>query len=150
MFVSNPSRSMARITPQLFYSNVDAAIHWLESIFGFRLGKKAVTSIGDYIYAEMYYQESLFLISPISQFERSDSPRNIGNFTQAMHVYVDDALKFYDHLKALGLQFVVEPELTFWGDISFQILDVEGHLWTFSQHVQDADISKQGYDIRLR
>ena len=37
----------------------------------------------------------------------------------------------------LGAVVLQEPEDQFYGDRTYRVLDPEGHMWTFAQHVRD-------------
>lgn len=140
--ISNPPKGMSRITPQLFYADVDNAIVWLQKNLGFVLGEVAKTSEGQCIYAELHIRESLFLVAPDTRFNSACSPEKLKKFSQSTLVYMDDVEQYYQALCERGGVSIVEPlEKYFWGDKNFKILDCEGHLWSFAEHVEDVDIT---------
>lgn len=53
-----------------------------------------------------------------------------------LYVYVDDVEGHYQRAKARGATIVTEPQ-THAGDRRYQVADLEGHQWTFAQHLDD-------------
>jgi len=133
---------MSRITPQLFYSDVEYAIEWLQSHFEFSLGEVAKTSAGEYIYAELHINESLFLVAPDTRFELAKSPKINTYNSQSIHVYIDNTESFYEKLVEEDITILEPLGRRFCGDMTFRLLDCEGHLWTFCQHIEDVDVEK--------
>ena len=67
------------------------------------------------------------------------SPRSLdGANTQCLHVQLADGLDEHcGRARAAGAVVVEEPEDQFYGDRTYRALDLEGHMWTFAQHVRD-------------
>lgn len=53
-----------------------------------------------------------------------------------LYVYVDDAEGHYEHAQALGATIVTGLQIHA-GDRRYQVADLEGHQWTFAQHLYD-------------
>ncbi len=49
-----------------------------------------------------------------------------------MHVYVDDVDAHYERAKAAGAEIEREPEDQPYGDRRYDVLDLEGQLWSFA------------------
>jgi uncharacterized glyoxalase superfamily protein PhnB len=61
-----------------------------------------------------------------------------GANTQTLHVQLDDGLDAHcDRARAAGARVVQEPAEQFYGDRTYRAVDIEGHMWSFAQHVRD-------------
>ena len=49
-----------------------------------------------------------------------------------MHVYIDDVDGHYEHAKAAGAEIEKEPADQPYGDRRYDVLDLEGQLWSFA------------------
>jgi uncharacterized glyoxalase superfamily protein PhnB len=65
------------------------------------------------------------------------NPKRIGHVTQQLYVYVDDVDKHFEHAKEAGATIFEEPQDQFYGDRRYGAEDLEGHHWSFAQHVRD-------------
>jgi uncharacterized glyoxalase superfamily protein PhnB len=137
MKAPNPPKGMCWITSHLYYEDVSAALIWLERVFGFLPAEKAVTSSGIIDFAEMSYCGELIILSKGPHFSGVSSPKNSQCYSQHIHMYVDDIDAFYQHCLDEGAQCLTSPEYIYWGDMLFRVLDCEGHMWTFAQHIKD-------------
>ena len=64
-------------------------------------------------------------------------PKQLGQTTQSLYVYVDDVDKHFRHAKESGAKILDEPEDVFYGDRRYGAEDPEGHQWFFATHVRD-------------
>ena len=67
------------------------------------------------------------------------SPASVGGAnTQSTHVLLTGDLDGHcARARAAGATIVAEPEDQFYGDRTYRASDLEGHVWTFAQHVHD-------------
>jgi len=61
-----------------------------------------------------------------------------------VHVYVEDVDAHYTRAKKAGATIVSEPKDQEYGDRRYDAKDVEGHLWSFAQHVRDVPAEEWG------
>jgi uncharacterized glyoxalase superfamily protein PhnB len=55
-----------------------------------------------------------------------------------MHVQLVDGLDAHcARARAAGAVIMQEPTEQFYGDRTYRAIDIEGHMWTFGQHVRD-------------
>ena len=135
---TNPPENMPRISPNVFYDDPAAALEWLSKAFGFEIRMSVPGPDGSLMHAEMQVAESVVMLSPASGAEAWKSPQALGGaVTQALYVYVDDVDAHCARARAAGAAVVSEPEDMFWGDRSYVVEDLEGHRWSFAQHVRD-------------
>jgi len=132
---------MPRITPNVFYADVAAALEWLSKTFRFETRMSMPGADGAIIHAEMQVADSAIMMSPTSDAEAWSSPRSVGgSVTQGLYIYVDDVDAHFDHARGAGAVVVSEPETMFWGDRTYVAEDPEGHRWTFAQAVKEPEL----------
>jgi len=132
---ANPPESMPRITPYLYYADVAAALDWLARAFGFRERMRMPGPDGGIMHAEMETADGVIMLGCPSPDYRN--PKQLGQTTQSLYVYVDDVDKHHRHAVESGAEIVEEPEDQFYGDRRYGAADPEGHHWFFATHVRD-------------
>ncbi len=132
---ANPPENMPRITPYLLYEDVAAALDWLAKAFGFRERMRMPGPDGAVTHAEMELAGGVIMMGhPGADYQ---NPKRIGHTTQLVLVYVDDVDKHFERAKAAGAGIESGPEDQVYGDRTWNATDLEGHRWTFAQHVKD-------------
>jgi uncharacterized glyoxalase superfamily protein PhnB len=128
-----------RIIPQLAYHDIPAARDFLERVFGFieRQSARVVdTKTGELAHAsvELYGAEVM-----LGQHggHGAYSPKSGGTFSQVLTVYVDDVDAHHAHALAEGAHIIEGLTDKFWGDRTYEVLDLEGHRWRFHQKLRD-------------
>jgi PhnB protein len=139
---TSPPPGFPRITPYLLYEDVPSALEWLTSAFGFKERLRFTAEDGTVNHAEMEYGDGVIMLGdPGGQFR---NPKRSGAVTVQLHVYVDDVDGHCRHARQAGARIVREPENKEYGDRSYSAEDLEGHWWTFSEHVKDVRPSDWG------
>jgi PhnB protein len=131
----NPPQDFPRITPYLLYEDVDAAVDWLVSTFGFTEDVRMKGPDGRANHAEIRLGDGVVMLGNPGSTYRNPSHR--GGATQLLYVYVDEVDKHYDAAKSSGAHILREPADQFYGDRTYAAEDPEGHHWSFAQHVRD-------------
>ena len=131
----NPPEGYSRITPYLLYEDVAGALDWLARVFGFQERMRFADKDGTITHAEMTFADAAIMLG----FPGSDyrSPKQLGQATQLIHVYVDDVDEHFAQAKGQGATIISELEDQTYGERRYIAEDPEGHRWTFSQHVRD-------------
>lgn len=128
---------MPRIVPYLHYRNMKEALEWLSSAFGFSVSFTLPDKKGNLLHAEMRLGDGVIMFGPTSKEHGGMSPLDLLGVNQGLYVYVDNVDTHYENAKARGAVITMEPENMFWGDRIYSAKDIEGHQWTFGQHVKD-------------
>jgi PhnB protein len=132
---SNPPQNTPRITPYLLYENVNAAIDWLASAFGFVERMRVPGPDGKTAHAEMRLADGVLMMGcPGPEYQ---NPKRLGHVTQNLYVYVDDVDAHFERARKAGAKILEEPKDQFYGDRRYGAVDPEGHNWYFAQHVRD-------------
>ncbi len=127
-------------TASLFYKNPKAALAWLTSAFGLELSM-LIESADDprMMHAEMSLDGHGRVMIGGEWDERLHSPASAdGINTQSLHVDVEKDIDAHcERARAAGAVVVQEPADQFYGARTYRALDLEGHMWTFSQTVRE-------------
>jgi uncharacterized glyoxalase superfamily protein PhnB len=134
--VKNPPEGMPRVTPYLFYNDIEAALEWLEKTFGFETSFRLPDPTGKLVHAEMKYKSGVIMLG-VPQEEGTASPATLKGATQSLYIYVNRVEEHYRHAKEAGAIGITEPMEMFWGDKMYTAQDPEGHRWSFAEHVKD-------------
>ncbi len=139
-----------RITPGLYYRDAAAAIDWLCRAFGFAVRLRVEGEGGVIVHSELEYGEGLIMVGqeeregmPPRFPRRRMSPLSSPGNTQDLMLYVDDVDAHCARARAAGATIVAEPEVhdygdDHWADRSYGALDLDGHLWWFSQRLRSS------------
>ena len=135
--VSNPPKGSPRIVARLAYDDPDAAIRFLSTAFGFsEFGDARISGPEGVLLTEMSVLDSKIMIGR-SGAHGLQSPATYGGYTQALIVFVDSLDQHFAQAKQAGAKVVSEPEDQFWGDRRYEVEDIEGHYWSFHEHMRD-------------
>jgi PhnB protein len=131
----NPPEGFPRITPYLWYEDVDAALEWLVRAFGFTERARMAGPDGRALHAEVAMGDAVVLMGcPGGDYQ---NPRHRGGATQLVYVYVDDVDRHHLVAKEEGAHILTEPADQRYGDRTYSVEDREGHQWSFARHVRD-------------
>ena len=133
----NPPDGMPRITPYLFYKDVKNALEWLTHAFGFEKRYEMPDPNGAIMHAEMTLKDGVIMMGPVSLERGSQSPTELPAVHQSLYIYVDAVDEHFKQAKAAGAEIMFEPDDMFWGDRMYAAKDLEGHHWSFAEHVKD-------------
>jgi uncharacterized glyoxalase superfamily protein PhnB len=137
-----------RISSGLYYRDAAAAIDWLCLAFGFSLKLKVEGENGRIEHSELTYGTGLIMVGQeeaegsTPRFgRRRASPLSTGGNTQDLMLYVDDVDAHCATARAAGATIVSEPAVhdygdDYWADRSYGAIDLEGHIWWFTQRLR--------------
>lgn len=136
-----------KITPYLLYEDCAAALDWLDKAFGFKERLRFVGQDGSVTHAEMELDGGLIMMGdPGGDFQ---NPKNGGYTGSQVHVYVDDVEAHYERANAAGAEIVQQPTDQEYGDRRYDAKDLEGHFWSFAQHVRDVAPEDWGAQVTV-
>ncbi len=138
-----------RLSTSIYYDDAAGAIDWLCRAFGFEVRLKIEGDGGQVVHSELVYGEALVMVAQSGvrathpNFPRGASPRSIGGAnTQSLMLFVDSVDQHCAVARAAGAKVIEEPTVhdygpDHWADRSYGALDVEGHLWWFTQRMRN-------------
>jgi uncharacterized glyoxalase superfamily protein PhnB len=133
---------LAKLTAVAFYRNPEAALDWLSTAFGFETAVLLTDSEGRLAHAEM--ELSGVKLGVAGEWEgsalgpaRMRSPDGLeGQGTQFCRIELPSQIDIDEHCaraRQAGAQITQAPQDEFYGDRTYRALDLEGHVWNFSQ-----------------
>jgi uncharacterized glyoxalase superfamily protein PhnB len=128
-------------TVAAFYRDPKTALKWLADAFGFEVTMAIEDPDGDprNCHYEMGIAGRGRIIIGGEWADWTRSPASVGGAnTQSTRVDLARDLDAHcERARAAGATIVAEPADQFYGDRTYRAVDLEGHVWTFSQHVHD-------------
>lgn len=135
--------------PAVFYRDAMAALRWLERVFGFETITLVTDPDGNLAHSEMAFLGGHVQVSgewegPIVGDALMRSPQSVGRAnTQFIRINMPSGLDEHcEAARAAGARIVAEPEDQFYGARVYRALDLEGHVWNFSQAVSKPTIQQ--------
>ncbi|MBX3493100.1 MAG: VOC family protein [Parvibaculum sp.] len=127
----------AEVVPALFYDDPNAAMAWLERVFGFETSLCVTDTEGKVQHAELDFGNGRIMLGGTGWAPFPTSPKSLdGRNTQCVHVQVKDVNAHHARAAAEGATIAAPPEDQFYGDRVYRAFDCEGHFWTFGQTVR--------------
>lgn len=134
--------AMAQLTAVAFYRDPQAALDWLSAAFGFETSILLTDAEGRLAHAEM--ELCGVKLGVAGEWEggvlgpaRMRSPAGLeGQGTQFCRIELPlqiDIDQHCDRARLAGAQITQAPQDEFYGDRTYRALDLEGHVWNFSQ-----------------
>lgn len=126
--------SPAPVAIQLFYPDVRAAVTWLCATFGFTEGWTLAPQ-GDLVMANLATPGGggVMISGLPADAGQSASP----NPWYSVTVMVPDVDAHAARARKAGARVVADPTDQPWGFRDYEVLDLDGRQWNFSQHLHD-------------
>ena len=136
-------RRRPTIVPQVPYHDIAAALAFLERAFGFReIATARVTAPDGRIgHAMLEFGDGRIGIGGQGG-HGAQSPKSGGVESQYISVYVDDVDAHHARALAAGARIAMGLRNQFWGDRTYEALDLEGHRWRFHQVLREVPQSE--------
>jgi PhnB protein len=128
---------MHRITPYIYYNDVTKAAAWLSKVFGFEITLELPDPSGKIVHAELKLQDAGIMIGLAGELPGTISPEEASQVTQSLYVYGDSLDTHCAHSRAAGAMIRTDIREMFWGDNMYTAQDLEGHHWSFAEHMKD-------------
>ena len=136
--LTNRSAPPATVTPVLIYSDVRAAVEWLQTAFGF----EEKVRIGDAHRSQLAFGTDGAIV--VADVRRDKVAPSGGVVTQEIKLRVDDVDAALARALKAGAQVREEPKTYEYGERSCLVEDPFGHRWELTQTVQDVDPAEWG------
>ena len=122
------------VAPGISYRDPAAALKWLETAFGFETSMVVENDDGSIGHSEMRIGDGLIMVGR-EWDAMHKSPASLGGVnTQSIHVHLGGGLDAHcERARAAGAAITREPADQFYGDRVYAAVDLEGHIWSFSE-----------------
>jgi uncharacterized glyoxalase superfamily protein PhnB len=127
---ANRSIPRATVIPVLIYPDVGEAVAWLSAAFGF----VERVRIPDNHRAQLSFGDGAVIVGDVRGERR---PPRAGEVTHSVMVRVDDARGHCERARAHGARIRTEPTDQPFGERQYEVEDLAGHQWTFSETLAD-------------
>jgi uncharacterized glyoxalase superfamily protein PhnB len=131
--IENRSVPTDTLLSHVVYKDVDAAIRWLSSVFGFVEHYRYGESSG----AQMHLGDAWIMVRKARPGELT--PAQLGCRTQSLTVFVEDVEAHHKKAKAAGAKIIEELNETAYGEFQYGVEDLDGHHWLFARHARDVN-----------
>ena len=134
-----PPAGWPRLSVAVFYDDPRAALDWLANAFGFETRACVTGPDGSIVHSEMEVGEGVIMVGGPSGAAGGKSPRSLGGAnTQSTMIFVDGIDAHYARARAAGAKIAIELASKDYGDRGYGALDPEGHLWWFTERIDQA------------
>jgi len=151
--MASAERSPQLMLPVLAYADPDAAIAWLCRVFRFSEQSRMTGRDGKVAIADLRTSGGGSLMiggirGPLRQrlSPLIDQPRSPAEVTwpDSITVMLPDVDEQFEHVREEGAAILCEPADRPWGLRDFEVVDLEGRPWNFSQHLRDVEPAEWG------
>lgn len=123
------------IFPALRYRDAPAAIDWLTRAFGCERLMVHPGPDGTIAHAELALGDGVIMLgSAKPDAFGGRSPREIGEVSQSLYVWVPDVDAHHARAAAAAAEVIRPPEDTPYGSREYSCRDLEGHVWSFGSY----------------
>lgn len=125
------------VTPYLAVDDASAAIDFYRQAFGAEETSRMPMPDGKIAHAELKIGDSRVMLSDPMEQSSVRPPKEVGNPTASIFMYVEDADATVSQAVDAGATVTMEVQDAFWGDRWGTVTDPFGHLWSVATHVED-------------
>jgi uncharacterized glyoxalase superfamily protein PhnB len=133
--LENRSIQHATVIPVLAYPDVNHAADWLCAAFGFRVRLRIGTHR-----VQLHAGEGALTLRELRENE-AEGALGLGH---SVTIRVEDVDGHCKRAKDAGARITLEPVTQPYGERQYNVEDLAGHSWTFSQSVADVDPREWG------
>ena len=129
----NRSIPDAIVIPELAYKDVLVAAKWLRDTFGFQ----ERLQIANHRVQLLVGTGAVVVTERPGDLERAD-------FSHSVLVRIENVDQHYAKVAAMHVKIIRPPQSYPFGERQYTVEDFEGHVWTFSQTIDDVDPASWG------
>ena len=133
--LANRSIQRGTVIPVLAYPDVNHAADWLCAAFGFRVRLRIGTHR-----VQLHAGEGALTLRELRENE-AEGALGLGH---SVTIRVEDVDGHCKRAKDAGARVTLEPVTQPYGERQYNVEDLAGHSWTFSQSVADVDPREWG------
>lgn len=136
--MSEPSEShgASRLSVFTLYQDPASAVQWLCDALGFTVANRFPDD-GDVVHAELRRGQAVVIVEQAAVGQRPAPPVD-GATVRAPYISVasqDEIDRLHQHAVGMGATSLRAPGSTKWGNYRCELLDPQGHQWSFGTYV---------------
>lgn len=139
--IINRSAPRATVVPILVYDDLEKAVHWLCSTFGFKERLRAGRPGDRASHAQLAIAEGAIMLGRQGGEFQPPRPNEV---SQYVTVHVEDVDAHFEHARRCGAKILKAPTDMPFGERQYTAEDPGGHRWTFSQSIADVALETWG------
>jgi len=127
------------VTPHLTIAGATDALKFYEAAFGAQILMQMPAPDGRLMHASLQIGDSKLMIAddfPEYNGGKSGDPRQLGNTTVSLHLYVEDPDASMERAVAAGATVIMPVQDMFWGDRYGMCQDPFGHRWSLAKPIR--------------
>ena len=126
---------LQNIFPVLRYKDANAAIAWLNRVFG-TVEHMVIRNDDDTIaHAELKLGTGIIMLNSVrDDIFRSKTPLELNAVSQLTYVVLDDTDAHYERTKSEGAEVILDITTTDYGSRDYAARDLEGNVWCFGTY----------------
>ena len=145
----NPVPSgMHSVTPHLVCDGAARAIEFYEKAFGASSSGAMKGPDGRVMHAQIRIGDSHVMLVDEYPEQGMLGPRALKGTPVTMHLYVDDADRWFERAIAEGAKTVMPLADMFWGDRYGLLEDPFGHRWSIATHQRDVPLEEMEQAVK--
>lgn len=125
------------VTPYLVVHDAARAIDFYKKAFGATEVTRIPGPKNSVVHADLKIGDSIIMLADQHKASRHRSPKEVGESTVALMVYVDDVDEVFKRAISLGAKQARAVEKQFYGARVGSLVDPFGHYWTLATHVEE-------------
>ena len=137
--ISNRSVPTDILLPHVMYRDVEDAIAWLSTTFGFSEHYRYGDPVSG---AQMRLGRAWIMLKRAQT--GSKVPKELGYGTQSLTVFVENVRAHFEKAKSAGAKILEDLHETVYGEMQYAAQDLDGHHWLFSWHARDLNPEQWG------
>lgn len=125
------------VVAELHYKDPETALEWLDDVFGLKTRIVVKDQHDEFVFSEVEIGGISIAVLPETG-DRNLSPIRTGGVnTQSVRIRADIDVKAHcANARARNAEIIQEPEQFFFGDLTYFVADLEGHVWAFAQPIK--------------
>jgi uncharacterized glyoxalase superfamily protein PhnB len=128
------------VTPHIVVRSVADAVDFYQRAFGADELQRQSGPDGRIWHCELLVAGGRLLLVEEFPDMGMRSPLTIGGTPVMLHIFVADVDRTFDRAVSAGAEAAMKPLDTFWGDRYAQVIDPEGHRWSFGRRTDDVSV----------
>jgi uncharacterized glyoxalase superfamily protein PhnB len=140
--IANRSVPTNTVLPHVYYRDVEKAIGWLSTAFGFVEHYRYGNPVSG---AQLRAENAWIMVTKVP--DHGKTSKELGFGTQSLTIFVEGVEEHYARAASAGVKLLEELHETVYGELQYAAEDLDGHKWLFSRHARDLSPDQWGATV---